>query len=55
MATASRCSVIRGDVSDKTGEVRTQAGWHRAAAGTAPLSRACTSQTCPARPPRGDN
>lgn len=55
MATASRCSVIRGDVSDKTGEVRTQAGWHGAAAGTAPLSRACTSQTGPARPPRRDN
>lgn len=35
MATPSRCSVIRGDVNDKTGEVRTQAGWRKAAADTA--------------------
>lgn len=35
MATASRCSVIRGAVTDKTGEVPYTGGRHKAAAAAA--------------------
>lgn len=47
MATASRCSVIRGDANDKTGEVCTQAGWRKAAAEAASPATGYTSQTSP--------
>lgn len=47
MATASRCSVIRGDVNDKTGEVPHPGGRHRAAAVTASPVTKYTSQTSP--------